>query len=122
MNATLTYDADVKALSIQLTEADVLETVELAEGAYLDVDREGQAVGLEVLNADAGLLAGEIHAEMPEPWRPAPRRPAPRRRRITGALEGASSRWGRVRPRDADAIFHVLLLFPPARQRQGAQV
>lgn len=57
MNATLTYDADVKALYIMFTDADVLETVELAEGVYLDVDREGQAVGLEVLNADTGLLA-----------------------------------------------------------------
>lgn len=57
MNATLTYDPDAKALYIQLTEADVLETVELAKGVYLDIDADGQAVGFEILNADATLLA-----------------------------------------------------------------
>lgn len=54
---TLTYDADVKALYIELTDADVLETVELAKGVYLDIDAEGRAVGFEILNADATLLA-----------------------------------------------------------------
>ncbi len=57
MNTTLTYDPDVKALYIQLSAAEVLETVELAKGVYLDVDADGQAVGFEILNADAGLLA-----------------------------------------------------------------
>ncbi|MGI8483341.1 MAG: DUF2283 domain-containing protein [Thermomicrobiales bacterium] len=58
MNAPqLTYDADVKALYIQLTDADVLETVELAKGVYLDIDVSGQAVGFEILNADPALLA-----------------------------------------------------------------
>lgn len=58
MNATLTYDPDAKALYIQLTEADVLETVELAKGVYLDIDADGQAIGFEILNADTALLAG----------------------------------------------------------------
>lgn len=44
---TLTYDADVKALYIQITDADVLETVELAKGVYLDIDAEGRAVGCQ---------------------------------------------------------------------------
>ena len=57
MNTTLTYDPDVKALYIQLTEADVLDTVELAKGVYLDIDANGQAVGFEILNADTTLLA-----------------------------------------------------------------
>jgi len=57
MNATLTYDPDVQALYIQLSDADVRETVELAKGVYLDIDADGQAVGFEILNADAGLLA-----------------------------------------------------------------
>ncbi len=57
MNATLTYDPDVQALYIQLSDADVWETVELAKGVYLDIDADGQAVGFEILNADAGLLA-----------------------------------------------------------------
>lgn len=58
MNATLTYDPDVKTLYIQLTDADVLETVELAAGVYLDVDDHGEPVGLEILNAAPTLLAG----------------------------------------------------------------
>lgn len=58
MNATLTYDPDVKTLYIQLTDADVLETVELAEGVYLDVDRDGEPVGFEILHAAPTLLAG----------------------------------------------------------------
>lgn len=54
---TITYDADVQALYIHLTDADVLETVELANNVYLDIDADGQPVGFEVLNADAALLA-----------------------------------------------------------------
>lgn len=53
----VTYDADVKALYIQFSDADVLETVELAKGVYLDVDKDGQPVGFEILHADAALLA-----------------------------------------------------------------
>jgi uncharacterized protein YuzE len=54
---TLTYDPDVKALYIQLTDSEVLETVELAKGVYLDLDADGQAVGFEILNADETLLS-----------------------------------------------------------------
>jgi uncharacterized protein YuzE len=53
----LICDPDVKALYIQLTDSEVLETVELAEGVYLDLDADGQAVGFEVLNADENLLS-----------------------------------------------------------------
>ena len=54
---TVTYDPDVNALYIQLIEAEILETVELANGVYLDIDADGQAIGIEILNADASLLA-----------------------------------------------------------------
>jgi uncharacterized protein YuzE len=54
---TLTCDPDVKALYVQLTDAEVVETVELAKGVYLDVDADGEVIGIEILNADAGLLA-----------------------------------------------------------------
>ncbi len=54
---TLTYDPDVKALYIQLTENEVLETVKLAKGVYLDVDADGGVIGIEILSADASLLA-----------------------------------------------------------------
>lgn len=57
MTATLTYDPDVKALYIQLSDADVRESVELVKRVYLEINAEGQVVGFEILNADAGLLA-----------------------------------------------------------------
>lgn len=54
---TVTYDPDVNVLYIQLLDAEVLETVELAKGVYLDIDAEGRAIGFEILNADVSLLA-----------------------------------------------------------------
>jgi uncharacterized protein YuzE len=54
---TVTCDPDVDALYIQLIDAEVLETVELAKGVYLDIDADGRAIGFEILNADASLLA-----------------------------------------------------------------
>ena len=53
---TLTYDADVKALYIEMLDTEIAETVELAKGVYVDIDAEGQLVGIEILNADASLL------------------------------------------------------------------
>lgn len=53
---TVTYDPDVRALYIQLIESDIVETIELAHGVYIDVDADGQAVGFEILNADSALL------------------------------------------------------------------
>jgi len=54
---SVSCDAEVKALYIQLSDADVLETVELARNVYLDLDENGDPVGFEVLNADPALLA-----------------------------------------------------------------
>jgi len=54
---TNTCDPDARALYIQLSDADVLETVELAGNVYLDLDANGEPVGFEILNADPALLA-----------------------------------------------------------------
>lgn len=54
---TVTYDPDVRALYIKLSESVIVETVELSRNVYVDIDAEGQAVGFEVLNADPALLA-----------------------------------------------------------------
>lgn len=54
---TITCDPDAKALYIQLSDADVLEAVELAGNVYLDLDANGEPVGFEILNADPALLA-----------------------------------------------------------------
>lgn len=57
MNPMLTFDADVNALYVQFSERDVVETIQLAKGVMLDVDVDGEAVGLEILNADTGLAS-----------------------------------------------------------------
>lgn len=54
---TLTFDPDVMALYIAFSDHAVHETVELSRGVYLDVDEDGQAVGLEILNADKDLVS-----------------------------------------------------------------
>ena len=56
MNLMLTFDADVNALYVQFSERDVVETIQLAKGVMLDVDVDGEAVGLEILNAIPGWL------------------------------------------------------------------
>lgn len=62
MNSTIvTYDETVHALYIQLSGAEIAETIELATHVYLDVDSEARPVGLEILNASpafAESLAG----------------------------------------------------------------
>jgi uncharacterized protein YuzE len=53
----LSYDPDVSALYIQLSEGEIVETLELSETVYVDVDADGQAVGFEILHAEPALLA-----------------------------------------------------------------
>ncbi len=54
---TLTFDPDVQALYIKLSDAAIVETLELSRTVCVDIDAEGQAVGFEILNADPALLA-----------------------------------------------------------------
>jgi len=54
---TLTCDREANALYIRFSTNPIEETVALAGNVYLDIDADGQAVGFEVLNADAALLA-----------------------------------------------------------------
>jgi uncharacterized protein YuzE len=65
MTTKVTYDESVHALYIQLSEAVVVETVELSKYVYLDVDADARPVGVEILNADpafAGAFSGGIEA------------------------------------------------------------
>jgi uncharacterized protein YuzE len=55
--ATLTYDREADALYLQFSEEEIVETIELAENVYVDVDKEGNPVGFEVLGAEPELLA-----------------------------------------------------------------
>lgn len=52
MSTTVAYDASVRALYIQLSDAEVAETIELSKDVYLDVDANARPVGLEILNAE----------------------------------------------------------------------
>ncbi|MCE5239193.1 DUF2283 domain-containing protein [bacterium] len=47
----VTYDAEVDILRIILSDAEIEESDEDKPGVILDYDREGNIVGLEVLNA-----------------------------------------------------------------------
>ena len=55
--ATLTFDREADALYLQFSEEEIVETIELAENVYVDVDKEGNPVGFEVLGAEPELLA-----------------------------------------------------------------
>ena len=54
---TLSSDRETRALYIRFSDEPVLGTIELSLSANVDVDREGNPVGFEVLNADSNLLA-----------------------------------------------------------------
>ncbi len=56
-SSTLTYDPEVKALYIQLSDNEIAETLELSDSVYVDVDAEGEPVGFEVLHAAPSLIA-----------------------------------------------------------------
>lgn len=52
------YDAEAKALYVQITKGKVFETVSLGKDQFLDVNKNGKIIGLEV------LLPNEIPAEV----------------------------------------------------------
>jgi uncharacterized protein YuzE len=66
---TLTYDPDVHALYIQLSSADIVETVELSRTVYVDVDASGDPVGFEILNAEPSRLAKKLSFPAGMTWR-----------------------------------------------------
>ncbi|GAC1328401.1 MAG: hypothetical protein NVSMB26_03650 [Beijerinckiaceae bacterium] len=45
------YDADVDAVYIRMSEADILESEEMQPGVIIDLDADGKIVALEFLNA-----------------------------------------------------------------------
>ena len=56
-NPTLTYDREAEALYLQFSEEEIAETIELADNVNVDIDKDGNPVGFEVLGAEPGLLA-----------------------------------------------------------------
>jgi len=51
----VTYDADVDVLRILLSDAAIEESHEDKPGVILDYDKEGNVVGLEILEASKGI-------------------------------------------------------------------
>jgi uncharacterized protein YuzE len=51
---TILYTKDSNILSIHL-EGEVAETIEVEEGLYLDLDKDGRVIGLETHNAQTFL-------------------------------------------------------------------
>jgi len=52
------YDPAMDALSVRLTEADILESEEVRPGLVVDLDKNGRIVGFEILDARRTLSEG----------------------------------------------------------------
>jgi len=57
MTTTVQYDADAEAVYIRFSTAEVSETVEISETLYIDVDKVGNPIGIEVLGVDSSTLS-----------------------------------------------------------------
>ncbi len=57
----LRYDPESGALYVRVEEGAIQETVQHADGVYLDIDAEGRVLGAEFLTLEE--LAGAITAE-----------------------------------------------------------
>ena len=56
MNPTLTYDREANAIYLRFSTNPIEETITLSDSVYLDVDVEGEPVGLEILDASTADL------------------------------------------------------------------
>jgi len=56
----ITYDEEVNALYIRLKETPYYESDEIKEGLILDYDKEGNLIGIEILDATEYLLPEEL--------------------------------------------------------------
>ena len=61
------YDPEADALYIRLREGTIAETEEVSAGVMLDVDAEGNPVGLEILNASRRLGQQPLTVEVEIP-------------------------------------------------------
>lgn len=53
----ITWDQDADAIYVRFSDADVEDTIALSNTVYIDVDRAGNAVGMEVLRVDSSIFA-----------------------------------------------------------------
>ncbi len=55
------YDPDVDALYLQLRDEEVADTLEIEDLVYLDVNKDGRAVGIEFVSGDDFLAFIQRH-------------------------------------------------------------
>ncbi len=53
----ITWDQDANAIYVRLSDAEVATTVTLSTTVYIDVDQDGNPVGMEVLRVDSSIFA-----------------------------------------------------------------
>ena len=53
---TLEYDSDANALYLRFSSAEIDDTIALSDSVYVDIDTEGDPVGIEILHATPGEL------------------------------------------------------------------
>lgn len=61
----ITWDRDARALYVQYSEAQVARTITVSSTVFIDVDENGNEVGMEILGVDADIFAaldGHTHA------------------------------------------------------------
>ena len=58
----ITYDRQVDALYIRLTETKPVRGVDIEEGVTVDVDAQGHIVGIEILDASERLGKEQLHS------------------------------------------------------------
>jgi uncharacterized protein YuzE len=56
----ITYDEEANALYVRLKETPYYESDEIKEGLILDYDKEGNLIGIEILDATEYLLPEEL--------------------------------------------------------------
>jgi uncharacterized protein YuzE len=58
----ITYDREVDALYIQLTETKPDRGMDIEEGVTVDLDAQGHLVGIEILDASERLGKEQLHS------------------------------------------------------------
>lgn len=56
-DARITWDQDANAIYVRFSDADVAATLALSDTVYIDVDANGNPIGMEVLRVDFDIFA-----------------------------------------------------------------
>ncbi len=61
----LRYYPDTDSLYIDLVDKDSVESIEMSENIILDVDEQGQPVGIDIQNASKSVDLGNFEMSIP---------------------------------------------------------